>query len=75
MAAGVEAGIKRAGGLDLALVVSESAAAAAGVFTTNLAAAAPVHLSRERVASGSARAIVINSGCANACTGRHGVED
>lgn len=74
-AAGVAAGIKRSGALDLALVVSDHPAAAAGVFTTNRAAAAPVRVSRGRVASGRARAVVLNAGCANAMTGKRGLQD
>lgn len=74
-AAGVRAGIK-ARGLDLALLVSDAPATAAAVFTTNLAQAAPVLVSRQHLASsgGSARAIIVNSGCANACTGEAGLE-
>jgi glutamate N-acetyltransferase/amino-acid N-acetyltransferase len=74
-AAGVSAGIKVNGGSDLALVVSETAATAAAVFTTNRAQAAPVVVSREHIerAGGLARAIVVNSGCANACTGDEGI--
>ena len=74
-AAGVSAGIKVNGGSDLALIVSETAATAAAVFTTNRAQAAPVVVSREHIerAGGLARAIVVNSGCANACTGDEGV--
>jgi len=60
---------------DLALVVSERPAAAAGVFTTNKFAAAPVHWCRSRLPAADARAIVINAGIANACTGRQGEED
>jgi glutamate N-acetyltransferase/amino-acid N-acetyltransferase len=73
--AGVSAGIKANKGLDLALVVADQPAAAAAVFTTNLAAAAPVLVSREHLAAsgGAARAIVANSGCANACTGQEGI--
>jgi glutamate N-acetyltransferase / amino-acid N-acetyltransferase len=73
-AAGIHCGIK-AKGLDLALVVAESLSSAAGVFTTNLAVAAPVIVSREHLAvsGGRARAIVVNSGCANACTGQAGL--
>jgi glutamate N-acetyltransferase / amino-acid N-acetyltransferase len=73
-AAGVACGIKASGALDLALVAADAPAAAAGVFTTNLAQAAPVILSREQLAKsqGRARAVVINSGCANACTGADG---
>jgi len=75
-AAGVSAGIKANNGLDLALLVSETAAAAAAVFTTNLAQAAPVLVSLEHLeqSGGTARAIVVNSGCANACTGDEGMQ-
>jgi glutamate N-acetyltransferase/amino-acid N-acetyltransferase len=75
-AAGVSAGIKARGGLDLALIVSDHDATAAAVFTTNRAQAAPVLVSREHLAlsGGIARAIVVNSGCANACTGDAGME-
>jgi glutamate N-acetyltransferase / amino-acid N-acetyltransferase len=75
-AAAVACGIKKNGGLDLALVVSDRPASAAGLFTINRAAAAPVLISREHLAAsgGSARAIVANSGCANACTGAAGME-
>jgi glutamate N-acetyltransferase/amino-acid N-acetyltransferase len=74
-AAGVSCGIKANGKPDLALVVSDNVAAAAAVFTTNLAQAAPVVLSRDHIrrSGGRARAIVVNSGCANACTGEDGV--
>ena len=73
-AAGVACGIKASGKLDLSLLVSEGAASAAGVFTTNLAKAAPVLLSQAHLerSGGRARAMVINSGCANACTGADG---
>jgi glutamate N-acetyltransferase/amino-acid N-acetyltransferase len=73
-AAGVACGIKSAGTLDLALVASEGLSTAAGVFTTNRAVAAPVLLSRDhlRRSGGRAAAVVINSGCANACTGAQG---
>jgi glutamate N-acetyltransferase / amino-acid N-acetyltransferase len=77
-AAGVSAGIKaKAGALDLALIVSDRPATAAAVFTTNLAQAAPVTVSKEHLArsGGMARAIVVNSGCANACTGEDGLRD
>ena len=65
----VEAAIKKPGRLDLALIASEVPAAVAAVFTTNKVKAAPVLLDEERVKSGSCRAIVVNSGNANACTG------
>lgn len=73
-AAGIHAGIKTSAP-DLALVVSDVPAAAAAVFTTNRAQAAPVLVSREHLArsGGIARAIVVNSGCANACTGEDGL--
>ncbi|MEX1127677.1 MAG: bifunctional glutamate N-acetyltransferase/amino-acid acetyltransferase ArgJ [Vicinamibacterales bacterium] len=76
-ATGVACGIKANGGLDLALIVSDVPASAAAVFTTNLAQAAPVLVSRARVAqsSGGIGAIVVNSGCANACTGADGMRD
>jgi len=75
-AAGVSAGIKARGGLDLALIVSDTPAASAAVFTTNLAQAAPVVVSRDHLArSGShTRAVIVNSGCANACTGDAGIQ-
>lgn len=76
LAAGESAGIKRRkGALDLALIVSETPAAAAGCFTRNRAAAAPVIVSRSRVPSESMRGVVINSGCANALTGEKGHSD
>ena len=75
-AAGVAAGIKANKGLDLALIVSDTPAQAAAVFTTNLAVAAPVIVSREHLvrSGGVARAIIVNSGCANACTGAEGMQ-
>lgn len=73
--AGVACGIKRTGAADLALIVSDRPAASAGLFTTNLVQAAPVLVSRKRVASGRSRAIVINSGNANAATGARGRAD
>ena len=74
-AAGVAAGLKRSGGLDLALVVSDGPAAAAATTTTNRLKAAPCVVTERHVADGRARAVVLNSGCANACTGADGVED
>jgi glutamate N-acetyltransferase / amino-acid N-acetyltransferase len=73
-AAGVACGIKANGKLDLSLLVSDTLASAAGVFTTNLAKAAPVLLSQTHLSAsgGLGRAVVINSGCANACTGDDG---
>ncbi len=74
-AAAAEAGLKKHGGLDLGLIVSEGPARAAGVFTTNRVRAAPVILSQEHIVGGEARAVVANAGCANACTGAPGLDD
>jgi glutamate N-acetyltransferase/amino-acid N-acetyltransferase len=73
-AAGVACGIKKSGALDVALIVSDTPAAAAAVFTTNKAQAAPVLVAKARLAAsgGRARVVAINSGCANACTGPEG---
>jgi glutamate N-acetyltransferase/amino-acid N-acetyltransferase len=73
--AGVYCGIKKPGLLDLALIVSETEASVAGMFTTNRACAAPVLWSRQVVAGGRARAIVANSGNANCLTGEQGMRD
>lgn len=75
-AAGVEAGVKYANRRDVALIWSEVPCVAAGVFTTNLVAAAPVVLDREKLSHAPyARAIAVNTGCANACTGEQGLAD
>jgi glutamate N-acetyltransferase/amino-acid N-acetyltransferase len=68
------AGIKKRGGLDLALIFSEREASAAGVFTGNKVKAAPILLSQENIKKGRARAIIANSGNANACTGEAGLQ-
>src|SRR6266487_2892242 len=60
---------------DLALIVSEVPATVAGMFTTNQICAAPVKVCIERVKEGVAQAIVVNSGNANACTGKKGLRD
>ena len=74
IAGAVSAGIKSDGSLDLALVAAtHGPVPAAGVFTRNRAMAAPVILSRQRLTSGMAHAVVINSGCANAGTGDQGM--
>ncbi len=75
LAAGMAAGIKKADVPDLALIVSEREATAAGVFTLNKVVAAPVLLDRQRLRRGKGRAILANSGNANACTGRQGYAD
>jgi glutamate N-acetyltransferase/amino-acid N-acetyltransferase len=80
-ASGVACGIKRRdpahaeAPLDLALIVADAASSAAAVFTTNKAVAAPVVVSREHLgrSGGMAAAVVVNSGCANACTGEAGM--
>ncbi len=72
-ASGVKARIKY-DRKDLALIMSEVPAAAAGVFTTNRVKAAPVRLSAENLADGIAQAVVVNSGSANACTGEEGMD-
>jgi glutamate N-acetyltransferase/amino-acid N-acetyltransferase len=76
-AAGVSAGIKASGNPDLALLVADAPAQVAAVFTTNKVIAAPVIVSQEHLArsGGTVRAIVVNSGCANACTGDAGMRD
>ncbi|HTA02366.1 MAG TPA: bifunctional glutamate N-acetyltransferase/amino-acid acetyltransferase ArgJ [Streptosporangiaceae bacterium] len=75
-AAGVAAGIKASGNPDVAVVVNDGpSAAAAGVFTSNRVKAAPVLWSQQVVAGGVVRAVVLNSGGANACTGPAGFQD
>ena len=74
--ASLHVGIKpSAAKLDLAVIAAERVVSAAGIFTTNLAQAAPVLVSKEHLAhtKGHARAVVVNSGCANACTGDNGM--
>ena len=73
-AAGVHCGLKRRSP-DLALLVSDGPTAAAGLFTTNRVQAAPVRYSRGVVRKGRARAVVVNSANANACTGERGERD
>lgn len=73
--AAAEAAVKKPGRLDLGLLLSEREAAVAGVFTRNRVTAAPVVLCRERLARGTARAVLVNSGNANACTGPRGLSD
>ncbi|GHH75571.1 arginine biosynthesis bifunctional protein ArgJ [Streptomyces sulfonofaciens] len=75
-AAGIAAGIKESGGLDLALVVNTGPRlAAAGVFTSNRVKAAPVLWSQQVLTGGQVSAVVLNSGGANACTGPQGFKD
>jgi len=75
-AAGVTAGLKASGGLDVAVVLNDGPRFdAAGVFTSNRVQAAPVRWSREVLRHGQVRAVVLNSGGANACTGPAGFQD
>jgi glutamate N-acetyltransferase/amino-acid N-acetyltransferase len=75
LAGAVEASIKSPNKLDLAILCSEKPCVAAGVFTANLIKAAPVILSQKHLKGQKAQAIVVNSGCANACTGDSGMAD
>jgi glutamate N-acetyltransferase/amino-acid N-acetyltransferase len=74
VAAAATCGLKASGKPDLALVASQRPATVAGTFTTNRVKAAPVLLCQERVAAGRARAVIANSGNANACTGEQGMQ-
>lgn len=73
--AAVEAAIKKPGRMDLGLIASREPVRAAGIFTTNRVKAAPVLVSRDRLRNGIAQAILVNSGNANACTGKKGMDD
>jgi glutamate N-acetyltransferase / amino-acid N-acetyltransferase len=74
-AAGVKTGIKNLKKEDVVIICSEKAAAAAGMYTLNKMCAAPVIVTKRHLLDGYGRAIVINSGCANACTGDQGMQD
>lgn len=69
----VKAGVRYADRLDLGLIYSETPCVTAGVFTTNQVKAAPVRIDLDRLKKGQAQAILVNSGCANACTGEQGM--
>ncbi len=71
----LSAGIKKKEDLDFGLIYAPEGAFCAGVFTQNLVRAAPVILGLERVKKGQAKGILVNSGCANACTGAQGIRD
>ena len=75
LASGVPAGLKKNGSPDLALIFSREPASAAGVYTTNQVKAAPLELTRSRVEQGTAQAVIVNAGNANACTGAGGISD
>lgn len=72
--AGIPAGIKSNGKPDLGLIVADEPVPTAAVYTRNLVQAAPVLLAKQRTKKGKARAILVNAGCANACTGKPGLE-
>jgi glutamate N-acetyltransferase/amino-acid N-acetyltransferase len=74
-AGGGTCGIKESGKPDLMLIAAEAPCAAAGVFTTNRVVGAPVKVSRGRLQSGVAQAIVASSGCSNVATGEQGIRD
>jgi glutamate N-acetyltransferase/amino-acid N-acetyltransferase len=73
--AGVVSGLKKKDQKDLGLIYSEKPAAVAGVFTRNQIKAAPVLLDMQRIAAGTCRAVIVNSGNANCCTGAKGMQD
>ena len=71
----VEAAIKKPGRKDLAMIYSEHESVMAGMFTTNSVKAAPVRLDMKLIGKGTGRAVIVNSGNANACTGEQGMKD
>jgi glutamate N-acetyltransferase/amino-acid N-acetyltransferase len=75
VAGAAKVAIKKEGRFDLGILYCPTLCSAAGIFTTNRVQAAPVIVSKQAAASGKARAIVVNSGCANACTGDNGLRD
>ena len=75
LAAGVQCGIKKSGKADLGLLVCPAGATAAGVFTTNKIVSAAVTVSKQHIKSPKIRAVVVNSGNANTCTGQKGIQN
>jgi len=75
LAGATRAGLKVKGGLDVGILYSEAPCVAAGLFTNNRIKAAPVVWCQEHIADNRGQAIVVNSGCANACTGEQGLAD
>ena len=75
VAGATSAGLKTGDMLDLGILYSEVSCVAAGLFTTNRIKAAPVLWCQKLIAAGKSQAIVVNAGCANACTGERGLED
>ena len=74
-AAGISSGIKDSGAKDLGIVISDFPTVSAATFTTNRIKAAPVRLSKRHLSNGDIRAVIVNSGNANACNGRQGLND
>jgi len=72
---GISGGIKKNGRKDIGLLYSDAPAVSAGVFTRNWVKAAPVILTQQRIQKGYIQAVLANSGCANACTGKKGMDD
>ncbi len=75
LAAGVACGIKKSGNSDLGLIVCPTGAKAAAVFTTNKVVSAAVEVCRRHVRNAEIQAVVVNSGCANTCTGQKGIDN
>jgi glutamate N-acetyltransferase/amino-acid N-acetyltransferase len=75
LAAGVACGIKKSGNLDLGLIVCPTGARAAAVFTTNKVVSAAVEVCKRHVKNAEIQAVVVNSGCANTCTGQKGIDN
>src|SRR3972149_8262626 len=75
LAAGVSCGIKKSGRPDLGLLVCPTGAKAAAVFTTNKITSAAVQISKKHIKSPNISAVIVNSGCANTCTGRQGIKN
>jgi glutamate N-acetyltransferase/amino-acid N-acetyltransferase len=75
LAAGVSSGIKKSGKLDLGLLISKVPCTSAALYTASAAAAAPVKVCREDLNAGAIQGVVVNSGIANACTGKQGLTD
>ncbi len=73
--AGIAAGLKKNGKKDLGLIFSEIPATVAAMYTRNLVKAAPVRLDQQRTANGTCRAVIVNSGNANCCTGDQGMQN
>jgi len=75
LAAGVACGIKKSGNSDLGLIVCPTGAKAAAVFTTNRVVSAAVEVCKRHVKNAEIQAVVVNSGCANTCTGQKGIDN